>query len=240
MSTKARIATLLVLVAVSVLCIGASVSWADITGDHIKLYEDTTRYSSSSGGEFQVEITAGSLPYVTSPQTKGDFANGFRTFCIQKSQSFNPNREYSVKVRTVTNHGTNVPLAPEAAYLFHLFNSGQMNLNGYAYSYTDGVGPGSRTESATHLQHVLWGFMAGDTVYGAWENAWRQQAIDDVASGKWKGLGAVRVLQLHPLSGSVLDAQDQLIETPEPGTLALLAVGALPALPFMRRRKPAA
>lgn len=237
MSTQVRLTTLLLLIAVVALGVGASVGWADQTSTHVKLYHNTNRYSSGVGGEFQVQITAGALSYVTSPETKGDFANGFRTFCVQRAQTIALGTEYSVKVASVLNHGTNTPLRPEVAYLFHLWNTGKMDLAGYKYNYVDGTGANQRVESAGHLQNVIWGLQAGRAISGAWENAWYNQAVSDVASAKWTGLRSVRVLQLHPLSDDPLDAQDQLIETPEPATLALLAIGALPVLPIVRRRR---
>jgi len=232
------------------LCVAASVSWADNT----VVLSQPAGASYGNGGEFDVDITGGTVDHVTSPNTKGD--QDFRTFCVQGAtgvQYFTPGATYMVDVATSTDHTSKAPLKAEVAYLFHLWNTGSMDLNNYQYDYVSGSG---RSESARNLQRAIWALQWGNvglsngtssadtTLSSAMELAWYHQAIDDVDHGVWTGLGNVGVMRLYNVSGGA-DAQDQLVEgthpvpptVPEPASLALLAVGALPVLPIIRRRR---
>jgi len=234
MPMKASSRIFIALIVAATLCVGASAVRA--ASPTVRVYQDLGQYSSGSGGEFNVAITAGPLSHANSARTEGSRSPGFQTFCIQKSQYFIPGNQYTAKVSEYTNHTTHDLLKAEVAYLFHWWNTGTMS----GYDYTYGAG---RTQSAGHLQNVLWALQYGGSVAAGTEYDWWKKAKDDVANGLWSGRGAVRVLQLTgdpTWPGTVNgDYQDQLIETPEPASLALLAIGALPVLPVIRRRRSA-
>jgi len=240
-STARRTAILLVLAAM--LCAGASAAWADV-----KVWKSDATFG--SGGEFTVQILPGdSLRAITSTKTaeqatdiaKGHGPNGFRTFCVQAGQNFVYGAPYTWQIATSTDHSLpHYPLTPQVAYLFHRWNSGV--LSGYNYNPTTPDGSGKvRSDYAGQLQTAIWALMNqpghGTPAAGTQARAW----YDEANSHADTSIHSVRVLRLYgpngagPLSD---DHQDQLIETPEPASLALLAIGALPILPIVRRRRP--
>jgi len=242
MSSTAR-RTVLLLALVAVVCLGASLASAATPTVTIRQVFDT----SVPGGEFDLQVRSGSLGFVASPQTRSDYAPGFRTFCVQTSQDFNSGATYEAVVSTHTDHTVTDqhPLDPRVAYLFHQWNKGDMVLGSYAYDYARNTL--GRRASGGHLQSVIWALQNGaaapsDPIENAWYTAAHVAVNGDAGHGIapiWSGLGSVRVLNLesYDKNGNSLDWQDQLIETPEPATLALLAIGALPVLPIARRRR---
>jgi len=209
---------------------------------------------SYTGGEFKVTVNAWNYatPYmhtVRRPQS-----NGFATFCVQTTQDFQPNLGYqhNVTISTHTNNGTNRPLQPTVAYLYHQFNRGILGqgLGNPSWAYTYGTGTVADGETAD-LMGLIW-YLQGEPYYmqagydtkltlSARQQAWLTDASNAITTGRWRGLEGVRIMQLHgrnPDGSNGLAAQDLLVETtPEPASLALLAIGALPMLPIVRRRR---
>ncbi len=100
------------------------------------------------------------------------------------------------------------------------------------YRYNDAA---NRTTDAGDLQMAIWAYMGqrlpSELAAGSKAKAWY-----DEASGKWANTGSVYVMQLYDAQKA--DHQDWLVEVvPEPGSIVLLACGALGALPLLRRRR---
>lgn len=229
MSHSARVSRLLLVLTIGVLfCLAASAALA--ADPLVQVMQGTV--ITAGGGEFEIDVLNGSLPHVNSAQT-GSYpptdTGSFRTFCIQLDQNVNYFQQYYAKVSDTTDTGD--ALNPGVALLFHLWNR-PGGLGGYNY----GAG---RDAAATELQDVLWSVQFGTVLASP---TVRQQAWLAIASTA-VGTGNVKVLQLRgPVPPGTGRAQDMLIEVdgskvPEPGTLALLAIGGLPVLPFLRRRR---
>ena len=239
---KGRAVVLVVAAVAAMVCWGVPAR-ADIQVTLTRGYEA----SGFNGGEFDVWVdhTHDALGYVTqvAPRTYNSGAN-FATFCLQDKQYFMPTKPYQAEVGTSTNHAAPLGLSNNAAWLFHVWNnrlwSNYSQTVGYAYG-----DPGQRALDARALQKAIWYFQLGDASYSDQE---AQRYIDLTNAHGWgpgreSNIGSVRVLRLYRIDGvnyghdQALDAQDQMFETPEPGSLVLLACGALGALPLLRRRR---
>jgi len=238
-----RRVALLVLLVVA-LGLGASAAWAGPVYMSSGSSDRSSWYNGGGsllgyGGEFDVWGFNG-LHSTSTASHNGQ--PGFRSFCLQIHQDVYEGQPYNLVLATETDHGEHVQLAPQVAYLFHQFNAGA--LNQYDYTY----GTAGRRASATDLQAVIWYFQAqlGMTDgYGVVGYSWAtmsQRARDwateanTAVDGAWgHTLGGVKVMQLFAQNGT--DGQDLITETPEPASLALLAIGALPVLPIVRRRR---
>jgi len=235
MSMSARRTSMLLMLAVA-FCLVASVGWADVV-----VWQNDASYL--NGGEFTVQVLDGLTPVTSAVTTAQTYDTdrgrgpGFRTFCVQETQYFGPGNQYRYEIATATDHILpEVPLNSQTAYLFHQFNAGILS------NYNYNPAGGARSISAGNLQEAIWSFMVPGHVIPAdgfydQARAWVTEANEKAPAG----IGGVKILRLYgPYgSGQYNDAQDQLIETPEPGGLALLAIGALPVLPIVRRRRMA-
>jgi len=225
-------------------------SWGTVYGGHVFNIpaEGNQAYS---GGEFDVTVSQWNYAYAYVHTAKRPQANGFATFCVQTEQDFAPGlgSPHNVTISNHTNNGTNRPLQATTAYLYHQFNAG--TLSNYNWSASGYIGDNNRTSDLMglfwYLQHEPY-YMdpAYDTKIAltAQQQAWKTEAETAISTGAWKGMGGVRVMQLHgrnPDGSNGAAAQDLLVElnTPEPTTLALLAIGGLPVLPLIRRRRSA-
>jgi hypothetical protein len=228
----------------------------------IRLAHDTSQYSYSNGGEFQVtEFVGGTVPSMA-PQVY--LAGYFQTFCIEKNEYFSPGAQYVWSVSSEAKFGgvsrddpyaadrapgenygdtgSGDALSPETAYLYTQFWDGVLS----NYDYTVDTSGGHRTESAGALQMAIW-YLEGEVSYHAMSTsiggngqalAWVNEAHTAVTTGAWVGLGYVRVLNIYDKSGN--PEQDQLVMMPLPAAslagLALL-MGLAGARKVRRRRR---
>jgi len=203
--------------------------------------------SGFNGGEFNVSVdpTHDALGYVTRvpPKSQNPPAS-FATFCLQQGQYFMPTKPYTVEVATATNHTSNLGLSNSAAWLFHVWNnklwSDYSSTLGYDY-----VNAAQRASDAQAFQQAIWYFQLNTSL----PSTSKAQGYITLANLKGWGPGrqtnihSVRVMRLYRIPGvnygynQALDAQDQLFETPESGSIVLLACGTLGALPLLRRRR---
>jgi hypothetical protein len=175
---------------------------------------DSSAYSNGSGGEFTATPSAGFLGLTglfadLSPDT-------FQTFCMERSEQFQPGQTYTGVVNTGAVLGSE-PMGfdlidDRTAFLYTNFRLG--TLVGYDY----GAG---RTASAGDLQNAIW-FIEGE---GGANNAFVALADAAVLSAAWTGLGNVRVINLYDDAGGL--HQDQLTLIPTPGAFALMGVAGL-------------
>lgn len=208
----------------SLLAIGVMAVAASAHAGTVQIFQ--TAYSNGSGGEFQAYLTGAAF---TPTSLTG---NGVETFCIERSEQFQPGATYNFSIETAAMGGGGGavngmdPLDERSAYIYDLYITG--NLPGY--DYTDGSG--MRNANAGSLQNVLWYIeQEVDTLDSADAVNWYNLS----ASGIGQGLGNVRVLHVYSLdnSGAEVPSQDQIIRVPSAGSLALLGLAGLVA----RRRR---
>lgn len=209
----------------SFFAIGAMAVAAAANAGTVQIYQ--TAYSSGSGGEFQAYLTGAAF---TPTSLTG---NGVETFCIERSEQFQPGATYNFSIETAAMGGGGGavngmdPLDERSAYLYDLFITG--NLPGYDYSN----GSGLRQAHAASLQNALWYI---EEEVGSLDTPDAVNWFNLSANGIGQGLGLVRVLHVFTLddSGAQIPSQDQIIRLPAPGAAALLGLGGLVAL---RRRR---
>jgi len=201
------------------------------------------------GGEFRVQAIPGDGSWYQKPSDQGammaayrkptgqggrygDLAMDFATFCAQRTVYWADGAgPYDVTLDTQTDQG--VALTPGAEYLYDLWYNG--TLAQYGYNTAD------RDADARELQRLIWWYMGEMPIYAPadpnhahwqqWKNLGdNPQPVFGVKIMKCKYLGAESqdLMVLGKTNGGYL--------VPEPGSLALLAIGALGMLPLLRRR----
>lgn len=240
-----RLAILLLLVVVVTL---AAVSAVVAAPGTVKVYLGYSNYPTPgyAGGEFDILHVSGPTLINTGQVDQYDDhyrrAGGvpdplhaeFTSFCVQKSQALSLGVEYAWQLSTHTNGGPDHrPLTGPTAWLFHQWN--HKLLGNYTYDWTQVQ---ARKDDAQQLQLALWKLMGYSATLapGSKGEGWYNDALNPALAWTGFDIHGVRVLQLHGVVNPG-DFQDNLYETPEPGSLVLLACGALGMLPFVGRRR---
>jgi hypothetical protein len=201
---------------------------------------DITRiggYYAGNGGEFNITpLTGFPVSNVLSYYSSSAIVNnGFESFCVEQNETVAIPGSYNAVLNSgavaggvggQTSPGFD-PLSKGTAYLYSMFAAG--TLNGYNY----GIG---RSGSAWDLQNAIWyleqegGFLTAsyttllENTFGTIANAMANN----------NGLYSVGVLNLTAGDGR---HQDQLVMTPEPGSLLLFGIGLLGATALRRKLK---
>ncbi len=206
-------------------------------GSTIVLNVDPVNFSSTSGGEFNAQVT-GSLGGQTPAQILGGYAavaktvvnsqTGFQTFCLEESESFTPGKSYNVAINDrAVSGGANAShpgvtpgadiLSVGTTWLYSQFAQGTLA----GYNYTLGAG---RVASAHELQATLWYLEDETTVAPA--NAFMTAVYGNFADPKLDaaaGLNGVHALNVTLRDGAL--RQDVLIYTAPDGGLTVTLLG---------------
>ncbi len=210
------------------------------------------------GGEFRFWATdpswIGSMsnqvmdPYRSAPWDYPNPGPDFAAFCVQINEYIYPTGDslgtYAAAYDTQTDDGH--VLNGSVAWLFNAWNNGTLGAGSDNYSYAAGQ---QRRDDAMQLQRLIWKYMGqifpatgynfatysptAGTKYALWDQAAGTHLQDSI--------GSVRILELGP--GGTDQGMVMLTNiggsgqpVPEPGSFALLAIGALGVLPLLRRR----
>lgn len=185
-------------------------------------------YSFGIGGEFNAVLH--SAPFTPAALTN---SGAFETFCLERSENFQPGGTYHFTVDSVAllggggSIGGMDPLDETTAFLYSAFITG--TLGGYDYSN----GSGMRAAHAGALQNAIW-YMEQEVA--TLDSAEAVAFYNFAQGGIGQGLGQVRVLNLYHLDdhGHIRHNQSQIFMLPTPGAMAL---AGLAACTIIRRRR---
>ncbi len=177
-------------------------------------------YSFGVGGEFNA--TLHSAPFTPVALTN---SGSFETFCLERSENFQPGNTYHFTVDSVAllggggSIGGMDPLGETTAFLYGAFING--TLAGYDY----GNGSGMRAANAGALQNAIWYL---EQEVGSLDSAEAVAFYNFAQGGIGQGLGMVRVLNLFHYNdhGHRVHNQSQIFMLPTPGTIVLAGLAA--------------
>ena len=189
---------------------------------------NTGAYSSGSGGEFNATVSNTGLTF-----TGLTNSGSFETFCLERSENFQPGATYffDVSSSALAGGGGAVngadPLDERTAYLYTLFMNGVLP----TYDYTDGAN--DRQSDAGALQNAIWYL---EEEVNSLDSAKAVFYHNLAQAGTGLGLGNVVVINVFSIDGNGdrVERQSQIAIIPAPSAGALMAAGSLMAL---RRRR---
>lgn len=220
--------------------LGAAFAGADVK---VQLLDG---YGSGPGGEFEANITLGSLNYYFSSQitfSQTAATPNFITFCIERDETFVPGGTYYATISDKAllggaNTNAGDPIDPWTAYIYTKFAT--KTLSNYDYDNAT-----ARVSDATELQKLIWFFEQEFDVLGNGYNydphnqttamnflgqfsqayAWWLEAM-----GKnWTDIGGVRAMNTWDSANESGPRQSQLIlidnPVPAPAALVLGMIG---------------
>lgn len=190
----------------------------------------------TGGGPFDATVLS-PIPELSGPTT-------FRTFCLEKGESFTVGTTYEVIVSDRAKYGTNGSsggtdiLNSTTAYLYSHFRAG--DLASLLLAHNGGVFDPTNSSHLYKLQDVIWKY-EGESV--SFSISSLQAKLKDLADDNADGsLYNVRVMQLWDVGHANEyghQRQDQLILVPTPQTAtagSLLLVGVVSATVARRRQ----
>lgn len=228
-----------------ILILAASASVAlvatNLQANSVELYANSYEYG--GGGETTAVSTPSFLLNYAPPAI---LSGGFETFCVEVAVDVNAGTPYSFSLSQTTSEGNAVSLG--AAYLYHLFGTGQLGTAGSpAYNYAN-IG-GTRISDAESMQTALWVLMGQPNYFGQSlaTDPYYQYAIDTFGANVLNpsdGAYGVDVMQLWDLneigSPAPYGYQAQLVLVPDGGSPVLLLGAGFGLLALVARRKSSA
>ncbi len=213
-----------------------------VTGTIVKFADGVGQ---SPGGAFNGSVISGA---------SGAWNNSFQSFCLEFGEhislgttpymvggvtdhTVNAAGTYGTYVGTEVGHtSTQDPISASTAWLFTQFFT--TNLSDTAI-----WGGASQDAKNTAVQQAIWS-MEGESfgTMSSLATTYQNQALTAVSSGRWSGVGNVRVLNLFGQDSQghyTVNAQDQLYmvsSVPEPETYALMLAGLALVGGVARRR----